>query len=70
MRELTVSQNVTLDGVIDAAEGWFDPSGNEGVDHSDVIAAVAEAMAASDDCWSGASPSSSSAATGRARPTT
>jgi dihydrofolate reductase len=48
MRELIVTQNITLDGVIDAAGGWFDPSGNEGVDHSDVIAAVAEAMAASD----------------------
>ena len=48
MRELIVTQNITLDGVIDAAEGWFDPSGDEGVDHSDVIAAVAEAMAASD----------------------
>jgi dihydrofolate reductase len=48
MRELIVTQNITLDGVIDAAGGWFDPSGDEGVDRSDVIAAVAEAMAATD----------------------
>jgi dihydrofolate reductase len=48
MRELIVTQNITLDGVIDAAGGWFDPSGDEGVDHSDVIAAVTEGMAASD----------------------
>jgi dihydrofolate reductase len=48
MRELIVTQNITLDGVIDAAGGWFDPSGNEGADHSDVIAAVAEAMATTD----------------------
>ena len=32
MRELVVTQNITLDGVIDAAEGWFDPAGEEGVD--------------------------------------
>jgi hypothetical protein len=25
MRELIVTQNITLDGVIDAADGWFDP---------------------------------------------
>ena len=30
MRELIVTQNITLDGVIDAAEGWFDPSDGEG----------------------------------------
>jgi hypothetical protein len=30
MRELIVTQNITLDGVIDAAEGWFDASGEEG----------------------------------------
>ena len=47
MRTLIVTQNITLDGVIDAAEGWFDPSGEE-VDQSDMIAAVREAMAASD----------------------
>jgi hypothetical protein len=34
MRELIVTQNITLDGVIDAAEGWFDASGEEGVDQS------------------------------------
>jgi dihydrofolate reductase len=48
MRELIVTQNITLDGVIDAADGWFDPSGEEGVDHSDLIEAVGEGMAASD----------------------
>jgi dihydrofolate reductase len=48
MRELIVTQNITLDGVIDAAEGWFDPSGGEGTDQSDLIEAVHEGMATTD----------------------
>lgn len=48
MRELIVTQNITLDGVIDMAEGWFDPAGEEGVDQSDVIAAIREQSANSD----------------------
>ena len=48
MRELIVTQNITLDGVIDATEGWFDPSGEEGVDQSDVIAAARDEMATTD----------------------
>jgi hypothetical protein len=30
MRELIVTQKITLDGVIDAAGGWFDVSGRRG----------------------------------------
>jgi dihydrofolate reductase len=48
MRELIVTQNITLDGVIDAAEGWFDPAGEEEVDQSDVIKAIREEMATTD----------------------
>jgi dihydrofolate reductase len=48
MRELIVTQNITLDGVIDAAEGWFEPSGEEGTDQSEVIEAVREGMATTD----------------------
>src|SRR5919201_2369716 len=48
MRELIVTQNITLDGVIDAAEGWFDPAGEEEVDQSDVIAAIREQSAGND----------------------
>jgi dihydrofolate reductase len=48
MRELIVTQNITLDGVIDAAEGWFDASGEEGVDQSDVVEAVREEIATTD----------------------
>ncbi|MET7937235.1 dihydrofolate reductase family protein [Streptomyces sp. NPDC005322] len=48
MRDLIVTENITLDGVIDAAEGWFAPAG-DGVedDHSDLEAALrAQAEAA------------------------
>ena len=47
MRDLIVTQNVTLDGVIDAEAGWFAPAGGE-VDQSDLVAAVAEHRAAAD----------------------
>jgi dihydrofolate reductase len=42
---LTVTQNITLDGVIDASEGWFGPAGEEGVDTSDIEAVLREQMA-------------------------
>jgi dihydrofolate reductase len=41
MRKLVVTENITLDGVIDMAEGWFDPL-NEEVDQSDILAANTE----------------------------
>ncbi|WP_067827792.1 dihydrofolate reductase family protein [Nocardia inohanensis] len=37
MRDLVVTQNITLDGVIDASEGWF-TVGDDAVDQSDVLA--------------------------------
>src|SRR5437867_733521 len=38
MRDLIVTQTITLDGVIDAEEGWFGPSGeDEGIDQSDIV---------------------------------
>jgi len=48
VRDLIITENITLDGVIDAAEGWFAPSGEEDVDESDIIAALAEHRAAAD----------------------
>jgi hypothetical protein len=30
MRKLVVTQNITLDGVIDAAGGWFSPGDDTG----------------------------------------
>ncbi|MBO2449216.1 dihydrofolate reductase family protein [Actinomadura barringtoniae] len=47
MRDLVVTENITLDGVIDASEGWFDVAG-EGVDQSDVVEALREQSAAAD----------------------
>ena len=41
MRKLVVTENITLDGVIDMAAGWFDPL-SEDVDQSDMAAATAE----------------------------
>ena len=48
MWELIVTQNITLDGVIDAAGDWFDVTGEEGTDQSDIIAAVGGEMANTD----------------------
>jgi dihydrofolate reductase len=48
MRKLVVTENITLDGVIDAAAGWFSPAGEEDVDQSDVVEAIAEHSAAAD----------------------
>ncbi len=47
MRKLVVTENITLDGVIDMAEGWFDPL-NEDVDQSDITAATTEHQQAAD----------------------
>jgi dihydrofolate reductase len=48
MRKLAVTENITLDGVIDASAGWFAPSGEEGVDLSDLNEAIREQAAAAD----------------------
>ncbi len=49
MRDLIVTENITLDGVIDAAEGWFAPSGDDAeADQSDIEAATREHFEAAD----------------------
>jgi dihydrofolate reductase len=48
MRELIVTENITVDGVIDMAKGWFDPAGPPGVDTSDLQQVLREQGAASD----------------------
>jgi dihydrofolate reductase len=48
MRKLVVTENITLDGVIDASEGWFAPAGAEDVDQSDLNAALREQADAAD----------------------
>ena len=48
MRKLVVTENITLDGVIDASEGWFAPSGDDEVDQSDINEALLEQASAAD----------------------
>jgi hypothetical protein len=41
MRDLIVTENITLDGVIEATEGWFQAAGADSdVDQSDVEEAL------------------------------
>ena len=48
MRKLVVTENITVDGVIDASEGWFAPAGDEEIDQSDLNEAVREQASAAD----------------------
>lgn len=48
MRDLIVTENITLDGVIDATGGWFGVGNDMGVDQSDLVAALGEHIAAAD----------------------
>jgi dihydrofolate reductase len=48
MRDLIVTQNITLDGVIDLAEGWFSPDPGDDADLADLNAALTEQREAAD----------------------
>jgi dihydrofolate reductase len=49
VRDLVVTENITIDGVIDADEGWFAPSGSDEVaDTSDMVAVQQAHMAGAD----------------------
>jgi dihydrofolate reductase len=49
MRDLIVTENITVDGVIDAADGWFAPSGTEDPgDIEELVRVTAEHSAAAD----------------------
>lgn len=49
MRDLVITENITLDGVIEARDGWFDPAGSrDDVDLSDLEAALREQREAAD----------------------
>ena len=48
MRRLVVTENITLDGVIDASEGWFSPAGDEEVDQTDINEALRRQAGAAD----------------------
>jgi dihydrofolate reductase len=47
-RALVVTENITLDGVIDASEGWFSVADDAEVDQSDLTAALREQSDAAD----------------------
>jgi dihydrofolate reductase len=48
MRKLVVTENITVDGVIDASEGWFTSADAEGVDPSEIVAVLREQAEAAD----------------------
>jgi dihydrofolate reductase len=48
MRDLIVTENITLDGVIDASAGWFSVANDAEVDQSDLVAALREQSQAAD----------------------
>jgi dihydrofolate reductase len=48
VRDLIVTENITLDGVIDAAAGWFSPADAGDTEQSDLIAALTEQREAAD----------------------
>jgi len=48
MRDLIVTENITLDGVIDASAGWFSVTDDDAVDQSDLVAALREQSEAAD----------------------
>lgn len=47
-RKLAVTENVTLDGVIEATEGWFGPAEGDDVDQTDVVDVLRGYMARQD----------------------
>jgi dihydrofolate reductase len=48
MRDLVLTENITLDGVIDASEGWFAVADDQGVDQSDLQEALTGQSEAAD----------------------
>ena len=47
MRKLIVTENITVDGVIDASGGWFKPA-EDGADTGDLVEVIGEQSAAAD----------------------
>jgi dihydrofolate reductase len=48
VRDLVVTESITLDGVIDASAGWFSVADEANVDQSDLVAALREQSEAAD----------------------
>lgn len=47
MRTLVVTENITVDGVIEATDGWFDPT-DDTLDHADLVEQTQAHSAAAD----------------------
>lgn len=48
MRDLIVTENISIDGVIDAPTGWSAPSGEDGDNQSDMLTEIIEQREAAD----------------------
>jgi dihydrofolate reductase len=48
VRDLIVTENITLDGVIDASAGWFNVANDAEDDQSDIVAALRQQSEAAD----------------------
>ena len=48
MRDLIVTENISVDGVIDLSQGWFDPQTQGDSNHSDLMAVLTEQGQAAD----------------------
>ena len=70
MRDLIITENITLDGVIEAADNWFGAAGTGDADQSDMIAAITEQRGPPTRSSPAASRSSRCAPTGRSGPAT
>jgi hypothetical protein len=70
MRKLIVTENITLDGVIDASEGWFAPAGDEAVISPTSTRRFTSRQAPPTRCCSDGSLLKNFAAIGRCGPTT
>jgi hypothetical protein len=60
VRDLIITETITLDGVIDAALGWFTPGGGDEDDQSDVLEALREQQDAADALLVGRAPANPS----------
>lgn len=49
MRKLVITENITLDGVIEATDGWFAPSSDDAdIDQTDIVEAIRRHREAAD----------------------
>ena len=71
MRDLIITENITLDGVVEATANWFGPAGSPSeVDQSDHEQAIRDQREAADAFLVGRVTTNRCAATGHSRPMT